>query len=194
MDTKNTKRLGFRIALIAYISSFVILLSCIIILMFNHRDMSEYALVGFEIVELTCYVYILTSNLLFYLKSDKLLMRFDLLKKYESSLMNNIISDDTVDTTVIIGNRFVVNNTPADGFRFDPTKEIKVYKLPQPIRARYNGQLINVYESPTGNTLLTVNSIHEIADNSGTPILEMIGRNGEIWYLNLKSKEIWRIF
>ena len=191
---ENKRSLGLRIALIAYISLFMILLSCIIILMFNHRDMSEYALVGFEIVELTCYVYIVMANLLFYLKNDKLLTRFDLLRKYESYLMNNIESNGASDAEIIIGNRFVINNTPADGFRFDPAKEIKVYQLPQPIRAKYNGQIINVYESPTGNTLLTVNGIHEIADNSGTPILEMIGRNGEIWYLNLKSKEIWRIF
>ena len=94
----------------------------------------------------------------------------------------------------ITESRFVLSDTPADGFRFDPTKEIKLYPLPKPIRARYNGQIINVYKSPTGNTLLTVVGMHEIADNSGTPILEMIGRNGEIWYLNLKSREIWRIF
>lgn len=187
---KNKRKLGLRVAVIAYISAFVILLSSIIILMFNHNEMSEYALVGFEIVELTCYTYILTSNLLFYLKSDKLLMRFDLLKKYESSLVSNI----TADMVVITESRFVLSDTSADGFRFDPTKEIKLYPLPKPIRARYNGQIINVYESPTGNTLLTVVGMHEIADNSGTPILEMIGRNGEIWYLNLKSREIWRIF
>lgn len=187
---KNKRKFGLRVAVIAYISAFVILLSSIIILMFNHRDMSEYALVGFEIVELTCYTYILTSNLLFYLKNDKLLMRFDLLKKYESSLVSNI----TADMVAITESRFVLSDTPADGFRFDPTKEIKLYPLPKPIRARYNGQIINVYESPTGNTLLTVVGMHEIADNSGTPILEMIGRNGEIWYLNLKSREIWRIF
>ena len=190
---ENKRSLGLRIAIIAYISSFVILLSCIIILMFNHRDMSEYALVGFEIVELTCYVYIVMVNLLFYLKNDKLLTRFDLLRKYESHLMNNIESNGASDTEIIIGNRFVVSDTPADGFRFDPTKEIKVYQLPKPIRARYNGQIINVYESPTGNTLLTVVGVHEITDNNGTPILEMFGRNGEIWYLNLKSREIWRI-
>lgn len=190
---ENKRSLGLRIAIIAYISSFVILLSCIIILMFNHRDMSEYALVGFEIVELTCYVYIVMANLLFYLKNDKLLTRFDLLRKYESHLMNNIESNGASDTEIIIGNRFVVSDTPADGFRFDPTKEIKVYQLPKPIRARYNGQIINVYESPTGNTLLTVVGVHEVTDNSGTPILEMFGRNGEIWYLNLKSREIWRI-
>ena len=190
---ENKRSLGLRIAIIAYISSFVILLSCIIILMFNHRDMSEYALVGFEIVELTCYVYIVVANLLFYLKNDKLLTRFDLLRKYESHLMNNIESNGASDTEIIIGNRFVVSDTPADGFRFDPTKEIKVYQLPKPIRARYNGQIINVYESPTGNTLLTVVGVHEVTDNSGTPILEMFGRNGEIWYLNLKSREIWRI-
>ena len=155
--------------------------------------MSEYALVGFEIVELTCYVYIVMTNLLFYLKNDKLLTRFDLLRKYESHLMNNIESNGASDTEIIIGNHFVVSDTPADGFRFDPTKEIKVYQLPKPIRARYNGQIINVYESPTGNTLLTVVGVHEVTDNSGTPILEMFGRNGEIWYLNLKSREIWRI-
>ena len=191
---KNKRNLKFRIANIAYISSFVILLSCIIILMFNHRDMSECTLVGFEIVELACYTYILTSNLLYYLKSDKLLMRLELLKKYENSLINNIESSEMLDTTVIIGNRFVVSNTPTDGFRFDPTKEIKLYPLPKPIRARYNGQIINVYESPTGNTLLAVVGVHEVADNSGTPILEMFGRNGEIWYLNLESRKIWRIF
>ena len=190
---ENKRSLGLRIALIAYISSFMILLNCVIILMFNHRDMSEYALVGFEIVELACYVYIVMANLLFYLKNDKLLTRFDLLRKYESHLMNNIESNGASDTEIIIGNRFVVSDTPADGFRFDPTKEIKVYQLPKPIRVQYNGQIINVYESPTGNTLLTVVGVHEVTDNNGTPILEMFGRNGEIWYLNLKSREIWRI-
>lgn len=190
---ENKRSLGLRIALIAYISSFMILFSCIIILMFNHNVMSERTLVGFEIIELTCYVYIVMANLLFYLKNDKLLTRFDLLRKYESYLMNNIESNGASGAEIIIGNRFVVSDTPADGFRFDPTKEIKVYQLPKPIRARYNEQIINVYESPTGNTLLTVVGVHEVTDNSGTPILEMFGRNGEIWYLNLKSREIWRI-
>ena len=192
---KNRRSLGLRIALIAYISSFVVLISSIIILMFNHNTMSERTLVGFEIIELTCYVYIVTSNLLYYLKNDKLLMRFDLLKNYEKQLINNTKIDDmSSDTEIIIGNRFVINNTPTDGFSFDPTKEVKLYQLPKPIRARYNGQIINVYESPTGNTLLTVVGVHEVTDNSGTPILEMFGRNGEIWYLNLKSREIWRVF
>lgn len=54
---KNKGNHRHRIALIAYISAFVALLSCIIILMFNHRQMSECALVGFEIAELTCYTY-----------------------------------------------------------------------------------------------------------------------------------------
>lgn len=191
---KNKGNRKHRIALIAYISAFVVLLSCIIILMFNHRDMSECTLVGFEIVELACYTYILTSNLLYYLKSDKLLMRFDLLKKYENSLINNIELGGMLDTIIISENRFVLSDTPVDGFRFDPTKEIKLYPLPEPIRARYNGQIINVYESPTGNTLLAVVGIHGIADNNGTPILEMFGRNGEIWYLDLESRKIWRIF
>lgn len=186
---KNKRKFGIRIAVIAYISSFVVLISSIIILMFNHNIMSERTLVGFEIVELACYVYIVTSNLLYYLNNDKLLMRFNLLKKYENYLINNTMSD-----IINIEDRFVLTETPIDGFRFDPTKEIKVYQLPKPIRARYNGQIINVYESPTGNTLLAVVGVHEVADNSGIPILEMLGRNGEIWYLNLKSREIWRIF
>ena len=157
--------------------------------------MSECTLVRFEIIELVCYVYIVTSNLLYYLKNDKLLMRFDLMKNYEKQLISNTkINDASSDTEIIIGNRFVINDTPTDGFSFDPTKEIKVYQLPKPIRARYNGQIINVYESPTGNTLLTVVGMHEVTDNNGTPILEMFGRNGEIWYLNLKSREIWRDF
>ena len=192
---ENKRSLGLRIALIAYISSFIVLISSIIILMFNHSVMSECTLVRFEIVELACYVYIVTSNLLYYLKNDKLLMRFDLMKNYEKQLINNTkINDASADTEIIIGNRFVIDDTPTDGFSFDPTKEIKVYQLPKPIRARYNGQIINVYESPTGNTLLTVVGMHEVTDNNGTPILEMFGRNGEIWYLNLKSREIWRVF
>lgn len=94
---------------------------------------------------------------------------------------------------IIQQNVFVLSDTPTDGFKFDPTKKIKTYPLPKPIKAYYNGEITNVYESPTGNTLLTIVGIHEIVDNSGTPIFEMFGRNGEIWYLNLKFKEIWRI-
>ena len=90
-------------------------------------------------------------------------------------------------------NVFVLSDTPTDGFKFDPTKKRKVYPLPKPIQACHNGKIVDVYNSPTGNTLLTIVSAYPLMDNSGTPILEMYGRNGEVWYLNTKTENIWRI-
>ena len=185
---KNRKNLGFRIALIVYISAFVVLLSSIIILMFNHNVIPECTLVGFEIVELSCYTYILTSNLLYYLKNDKLLLRSKLLKEYRDYLaFSNALS-----SAQEAKNPFVISDTPTDGFKFDPAKQKEIYPLPAPTHAYFDGRVIEVYDSPTGSTILTAIGV-EGSDNYGTPIVKLLGRNGEIWYLNSKSNEIWRI-
>ena len=112
---------------------------------------------------------------MYYLRSDRLA-----LKEYEGFLNDKSLKN--IAPLKIPESHFVLSDRPYDKFEFDPSKKPKTYPLPDPITAYHNGQIIKVYKSPTGNTILTVVGIHNLANN----VLELYGRNGEVWYLNMK--------